>query len=287
MINSGLIVSAIEWVESHLCEDFTVAELASKIGYSYFHFSRLFHGITGHSPQDFILRRRITEAAFQILKTKRKIIDIAFDFPFGSHEAFSRAFKKILGVTPSGLRKRRDEHLFLPYFNRFSPEYILTLGRIIDHQPEVIEIPEFSIVGFVIYVEKDYSLITRMWYQFHGLIESIPNRVKPEKYYQLAFWNDLHTMEGCFYMLGVETDGLNDIPLGMSGKTVPRANYLKFVHRGLSRHVDRTYKYIFQTWLPQSEYRLSYPYEFEYYGSKYCGADNEDSESEIYIPVSE
>ncbi|OHD53973.1 MAG: hypothetical protein A2Y33_12445 [Spirochaetes bacterium GWF1_51_8] len=287
MTNTDLIVSAIDWVETHLCEEFTVAELAAKIGYSFFHFSRLFHGITGHTPQDFILRRRISEAAKQIMNTKRKIIDIAFDFPFGSHEAFSRAFKKTLGVTPSELRKRRDDHLFLPFLNRLSPEYMHTLSRIIDYQPETVELPAFPLVGFVFYVETDFTLITKMWYQFHPLIKTIPDRVVPEKYYQLAFWNDIETMPGCFYMVGVETSGLDKIPVGMSGKVVPASNYLRFVHRGLAKHVGRTYKYIFQTWLPRSEYRLSQPYEFEYYGPKCLGPDNEDSESEIYIPVGE
>ncbi|WP_088832481.1 GyrI-like domain-containing protein [Paenibacillus tyrfis] len=44
-------------------------------------------------------------------------------------------------------------------------------------------------------------------------------------------------------------------------------------------------KYIYETWLPQSEYALILPYEFEYYGSAYQGPDNEDSETEIYIPI--
>ncbi|MDA3901511.1 MAG: hypothetical protein PF637_13465 [Spirochaetes bacterium] len=49
--------------------------------------------------------------------------------------------------------------------------------------------------------------------------------------------------------------------------------------------VGNTYKYIYETFLPETEYKLPYLYNFEQYGERSLGPDNEESISEIYIPI--
>ena len=62
-------------------------------------------------------------------------------------------------------------------------------------------------------------------------------------------------------------------------------NYIKFIHKGLSSKVGYTYQYIYTEWLPETDYKLSYLFNFEYYGEAHKGPFNEESETEIYIPV--
>ncbi|MNR55694.1 Bacterial transcription activator, effector binding domain [compost metagenome] len=66
---------------------------------------------------------------------------------------------------------------------------------------------------------------------------------------------------------------------------LPPARYLKFLHKGASAEVSATYNYIYGVFLPKTDYRLTLSYEFEYYGKDYLGPDNQDSVSEIYVPL--
>jgi AraC family transcriptional regulator len=66
---------------------------------------------------------------------------------------------------------------------------------------------------------------------------------------------------------------------------LPPIRYLKFIHKGRSCDIPSTYKYIYGIWLPKTEYRISIPFELEFYGEGYLGPDNENSVSEIYIPL--
>src|SRR5512140_1016069 len=77
------------------------ARVAARIGYSVQHFSRLFHSLTGESPGDYILRRRLTEAARRILVEPIPIAQIAREGGWTDYETFSRAFKRQFGVSPS------------------------------------------------------------------------------------------------------------------------------------------------------------------------------------------
>ncbi|WP_081386719.1 GyrI-like domain-containing protein [Paenibacillus odorifer] len=74
--------------------------------------------------------------------------------------------------------------------------------------------------------------------------------------------------------------------LGATGQQIIEViRYLKFIHKGRSCDIPSTYKYIYGIWLPKTEYRMSIPFELEYYGELYLGPDNENSVSEIYIPL--
>ncbi|MFD1909911.1 AraC family transcriptional regulator [Paenibacillus rhizoplanae] len=67
MKNTQLILQAIQYIESNLKQPLSVLTLSRETGYSLFHFIRLFQGVTGLTPGDYIARRRISEAARDIL----------------------------------------------------------------------------------------------------------------------------------------------------------------------------------------------------------------------------
>ena len=95
------IRSALDFLEGHLQEEITVGDIADAAGYSLYHFIRTFNQVVQHSPYDFLMRRRLTEAARELLVTDRRILDIALDYCFHSHETFSRAFKRMFDIQPS------------------------------------------------------------------------------------------------------------------------------------------------------------------------------------------
>ena len=98
----------LDYIEAHLEEKLTNAQLADIAGYSEYHFLQLFKAHTGETVMEYICRRRLFRAMDEILAGSR-IIDVAFKYGFESHSAFSRAFKREFGCSPSFLRTLRLE----------------------------------------------------------------------------------------------------------------------------------------------------------------------------------
>lgn len=283
MNNRDNILQSIELIEDKLKEDISVFSISKEIGYSLYHFSRLFQAITGHSPKDYIQRRRLSEAAKEITDSNRKLIDIAFDYQFNDYETFSRAFKRVLRLNPNDVRKNKSKRLIL--LSKLTHEDIYHIEKIKDLKPQILELNTIYLVGMSTLIKGSTRIITDLWSKLDKEITEIKNKKTPEKLYELHYWSEKHDLNGFFVMCGIETKHLDSISTVLSGKVIPPARYLKFIHKGKSCHVGLTYKYIFQTWLPKSNYKLGIPYEFEYYGDKYLGPNHDQSESEIYIPI--
>ena len=95
----------IDYIGKHLDDKLTLSQLSDIACFSKFHFHRLFTAYTGLSLQQYIRWLRLKRAAHQLIIDKDKsVIEIAIDAGFGSHEAFTRAFKKSCGVNPSEFR---------------------------------------------------------------------------------------------------------------------------------------------------------------------------------------
>ena len=86
-------------------ESMTLSFLAKELGYSEFYISRKFKEISGMNLRDYIRQRNLSFALKEVRDTTKGLIDIAFDYGFSSHEAFSRAFKDLYGISPSDYRK--------------------------------------------------------------------------------------------------------------------------------------------------------------------------------------
>lgn len=99
------IENMIDWVETNLKDDPSLDKMSDYVGYSSFYCSVKFHEVVGISFKEYVIRRKLTQAALELRESKLKIIDIAFKYGFSSNEAFSRAFHKKYGYSPSQFRK--------------------------------------------------------------------------------------------------------------------------------------------------------------------------------------
>ena len=99
------ILLSVELAERTTCGPLTVSGMADAAAYSIHHFCRVFARHTRQTPYDYLIRRRLTLAAGQVLNTDRRILDIAMDFRFDSHEGFTRAFTRLFAITPVRARK--------------------------------------------------------------------------------------------------------------------------------------------------------------------------------------
>jgi AraC family transcriptional regulator len=88
------------FIEEHLQEPITLHRLASEAGYSPWHAAKIFKTLTGKTPFEYIRAMRLSRAAMRLRDEDVRIVDVAFDFVFDSHEGFTRAFSKQFGLTP-------------------------------------------------------------------------------------------------------------------------------------------------------------------------------------------
>lgn len=116
-------------IKRHDDEALALSALSRRLGYSEFHMTRKFKEISGMSFRDYLRQRRLAFALKEVRDGERSMLDIAFDYGFSSHEAFTRAFKAAYGVVPSAYRKRPAPVVLRTKINPFD-RYVLGLGEI-------------------------------------------------------------------------------------------------------------------------------------------------------------
>lgn len=99
------IQQSIEYIENNLKEKISLEDLAKITYLSKYHYHRVFHGLVGETVMEYVRKRRLTEAAKELVETNAKIVDVALKYQFSSQEAFSRAFKKMFKVSPGEFRR--------------------------------------------------------------------------------------------------------------------------------------------------------------------------------------
>ena len=104
----NLVAKALWYIESHFAEEISLEDIAAMADVSRFHMSRAFGLATGRSVMRYVRGRRLTEAARALSLGAPDILSIALDAGYGSHEAFTRAFRDQFGVTPEAVRQRGD-----------------------------------------------------------------------------------------------------------------------------------------------------------------------------------
>ncbi|MCL2372602.1 MAG: AraC family transcriptional regulator [Defluviitaleaceae bacterium] len=98
--NKATVAILKQYIASHLQEPITARDLARAAGYSQYHMMRMFKEETGQSPFEYIRQLRLTAAAHALRGGGCKVVDVALDFVFGSHEGFTRAFANGFGISP-------------------------------------------------------------------------------------------------------------------------------------------------------------------------------------------
>lgn len=93
------------YIERNLTTTITLKQLAQVAGYSPWHATRIFKELTGKTPFEYIRALRLSRAAVKLRDEDVKILDVAFDYIFDSHEGFTRAFSKEFGIAQRNIAK--------------------------------------------------------------------------------------------------------------------------------------------------------------------------------------
>jgi len=166
------IQKSVDYIEEHLAEETPMEELARVAFLSTFYFQRLFVRLVKKPVREYVKLRRLANASKALKNKHIRILDVAIDNGFGSHETFSRAFKDAYGFTPA---KYRDNPVLLHNFNK--PDLLLGYVTIDEGVPLisdgiVLEINRLTLteplnfVGVKDYVRKD-------WHQPDGKVTGV------------------------------------------------------------------------------------------------------------------
>ena len=141
-----------DYIAAHIRQPITLVELAKAAGYSPWHSARIFKELTGRAPFEYIRSLRLAKAAAKLHDGGTRIVDVALDFVFDSHEGFTRAFSKEFGLSPRAYVKQKPPlQFFIPIKAR---DYYLTRQRKDDKMMknsntvfvQVIERPERKLI---------------------------------------------------------------------------------------------------------------------------------------------
>lgn len=104
-----------DYIEKHILEPISLRDLAEEAGYSPWHSARIFKELVGKAPFEYIRALRLSRAAVKLRDEDGRVIDVALDFVFQSHEGFTRAFSRQFGMSPRDYARNTPPlRLFLP-----------------------------------------------------------------------------------------------------------------------------------------------------------------------------
>lgn len=135
---------ALKYIEDHLAEEIDLKEAAKRARCSEYHFSRMFSFLAGVTLSEYIRRRRLTLAAFDLRNPTSRVLDVAVKYGYSSADSFNKAFQGVHGITPSEARQQGQS---LKAFPRMSFQLSISGGDEMNYRIEEKE--AFSIVGLM------------------------------------------------------------------------------------------------------------------------------------------
>ncbi len=213
-----------DYIERNICRPITLSGLSKHAGYSPFYCSRVFKELLGMPPFEYIRALRLTRAALMLRDEKPKIVDVALEFVFDSHEGFTRAFSKEFGITPKKYRSNPPPvYLFMPNSIRDKFLYYLKGDKKMETKSattvfvQVIKRPERKLILKRGKNAEDYfSYCEEVGCDIGGLLCS----VKEALYEPIGVWlpDNLRTAGTSKYAQGVEVpaDYAGEVPEGLS-----------------------------------------------------------------------
>ena len=283
------IRQAVEHIEQNLDEELTPSKVSEAVGFSAFHFHRLFKAFTGESIKQYIRKRRLSRAALALRDTNEPILSISLNAGFESQEAFSRAFKKLFATTPSNFRQNGMRQTMF-HRKALCPASLDHLEGGITVEPKYVEYEEDILVGEGgSFGDEPFLEITQLWKNFMPRATKIRNA---KRGYSLGVCcrqhPDIPLGEGdsFVYIAGLPVSKPEEIPEGMVSMKIPASTYAVFTHKGPLDKLPHTIDYIWGTWVPNNaELHKKDAPDFELYDERFNPL-SEESEFDIYIPVS-
>ena len=276
------ISRAIEYIESNLCNDLKIEDIASYAFISPFYFQKGFSVICGYGVGEYIKNRRLSMAGYEVLNTDQKIIDIAMKYGYDSPDSFTKAFKRFHGFTPNEVR---NGGVTIKDFAPLKVNLILKGGYTMEYKIE--EKDAFKVVGLKesFKYENAEQEVPKLWKKF--FMKSVFSKVNA-KYavnMDLAMSNDSFD-----YLIGDDYKESEKQPKDFEVIEIPKLTWAIFPCIGkASQSIRDINEKIFKEWLPNSnDYEIAAGYNIECYSDPKDykkGVEDEKYYCEVWIPI--
>jgi AraC-like DNA-binding protein/predicted transcriptional regulator YdeE len=273
----------IAFIESHLDQDLDLDLLAGQCAFSKYHFHRIFKAITGESPLKYIEKRRLLLAAHDLICSKKRILDIALEYGFNSHEAFIRSFKKRFSLTPSRFRKTQS-NFTVPEKYQAGPMNLKLSEGTVRLNPRITDKTGFILAGLT-YTGPEANALYGLWEKFWQMVSSGIIQMEIGTLFGACFHDlDMRNREIFKYYAGIKVPETFRYPKEMQTVRIPQNTYALFTHRGSIAEIESTYDLIYGNWLPLSTYSPTMDLDIIVVDDRFKGL-SPDNEIDILIPI--
>jgi len=274
----ALVDKAIWYIESHYGERVTLDDLAAVAGVSRYHLSRAFGYATGIPVARYLRCRRLSQAAKALAGGRDDILDLALSLGYGSHEAFSRAFKDQFGVTPDSVRRQGHTHN-LSLMEAIRMNETPTSAAM---EPRIETAGPLLLAGLARrYRSAENAEIPGQWQSFGHRLGTIPGALGADAYGVVYNVDDDSNHE---YLVGVAVTSFDALPADLDRLRLAEQRYAVFHHAGHVSDIRRTCHSAFVQWIPDAGLDVVDAPFFEKYGEGF-DPDSGTGGLEIWIPV--
>lgn len=272
------VEKALWYIESHFADDISLEDVAKVSGVSRHHLVRAFGAVVGRSVMRHVRGRRLTEAARILADGAPDILAVALDAGYGSHEAFTRAFRDEFGASPECVRAgHTTTNLALTEPARMSEvrNYTLPPFRCVDGKPLLV----VGLSGRC--NDETVAAIPAQWQRFAPYIGNIPGQAGSTTYGVCYNGDDEGNID---YLTGVEVRDFSDAQPELTRLRIPANRYAVFTLPDHISAIRMIWKAIWNDWLPASGHQLADAPFFERYGDGFdprTGAGG----FEIWLPL--
>lgn len=256
----------IDYIEENLTETLDITAMAKKANMSVYEFRRIFSFAAGIPISEYIRKRRLSAAAFELLEKTGSVTDIALKYGYDSTSSFSRAFKEFQGFSPNEISKNT-----VKMFTKIGFEFGIHGGA--DILYKIISEPGFYICGITGYSDiHDTECCEKIWKSFYNTDLS---DTCSEKIYA-AYENSDNSVK-CTIGERCNVDTKKSV-------YIPRSDWACFsMHGSDDQNVNEFYSNILFHWLNSGSYERNYDIpNIEVFPSN---MDNEGFEWDILIPI--
>lgn len=253
---------AVDYIEKNLESNISYSEAAKFVCCSEYEFQRIFSFMAKVTLAEYIRRRRLTLAAYDIQRNNERITDIAIKYGYDSVAAFSRAFNKQHGTTPTSAR---NEGVILKSYPRLSFQFVIQGVDKMEYK--IVEKSEFKVIGInrkmITKNNEDWKAISKFWDEFRntGIEKNLKRYAMDDNIFAVTTYTD--EADCYWYMLCVGCNG-DENKDGYEVMTIPSGTYAIFeVPSEYEDNIGDFTKRIFREWLPSTGYKLTGNAEIE------------------------
>ncbi len=246
--------NALDYIEAHLADEMDYDAIAKAAFSSAYHFPRMFVAVTGLTLSEYIRRRRLTQAAYDLTNRNNRVIDVAVKYGYESADAFARAFYRQHKVHPSC---SCESGVQFTYYPRIS--FHLDLKGDVPMNYRLEELYALRIVGrrFEVDTKRAFDIVPGIWQREmeSGFLPKLIDmswekpRCKLESLLGVIGLKPRIHDETFDYFIGIWYD--DEAPEGMEVLNLPSLTWAVFPD------VINAWKRIYTEWLPGSGYDLA------------------------------